>query len=240
LGWPLALLLVLPAVSHFLKMLGWRALLPGWARPSLPRAYATFVAAQGVNELGFSVLGEPLKVMVLPRAARAAGVRAVLADNAAAFAALLAVIATLAYLRAWAALPLALAVICARWVGSARWSALLTAFVAHYLGKLWLVAEIALGLRFLGQPAASVAAPLALVWMGASAVGAPVPAQLGVVEAALLHAGAVLGVAAPSLVALALVRRLRSLLWLLFGLLLAAWLVSRKNREERHVSITTP
>jgi hypothetical protein len=231
LGWPLAVLLSLPAVAHFIKMLGWRSLLPRSARPSLPRAYATFVAAQGINELGFSVLGEPLKVMVLPPAARAAGLRAVVADNAAAFAALLAVVATLACLGGWAALPLALLLGIVARAGREGWSALLAAFFAHYLGKLWLVVEIAVGLAFLGQPTAGVAAPLALTWMGASALGAPVPGQLGVVETALVQAGALLGVAAPSLVVLALVRRLRSLLWLLVGLLLAAWLVNRKVEE---------
>ena len=46
-----------------------------------------------------------------------------------------------------------------------------------------------------------------------------------VVEAALTHTGRVLGIAAPSLLALALIRRLRSLLWLLLGLLLAARIV---------------
>ena len=87
LGPSLLVLLALPGGSHFIKMLGWRALLPRHARPSLARSYATFVAAQGVNELGFSVMGEPLKVLVLAPADRAAGIKAAVADNLAALAA---------------------------------------------------------------------------------------------------------------------------------------------------------
>ena len=64
-GAPLLVLLALPAVSNFIKMLGWRALLPAPARPKLRWAYAAFVGAQAINELGFSVLGEPIKVLVL-------------------------------------------------------------------------------------------------------------------------------------------------------------------------------
>ena len=227
LGAPLLLLLALPAVSHFVKMLGWRALIPAPLRPPLPLAYAVFVAAQGVNELGFTVLGEPLKVMVLPPGERAAGVRAVVADNLAALAALFAVMATLARLGLWAAPLLLVAVVVLSRVRQQRWPGLLAAFVAHFLGKLWLVVEIGLGLYFLGQPVLHVAAPLGLAWLGAAAVGAPVPGQLGVVEAALLHAGAALGVAAPSLITLALIRRLRGLVWLLIGLVLAARIVKK-------------
>jgi hypothetical protein len=97
LGAPLALLLVLPAVSHFVKMLGWRSLLPAAARPNLPRAYAVFLGAQAVNEIGISVLGEPIKILALSRQERAAGLRAVVADNVIALAALCAVLSTLAF-----------------------------------------------------------------------------------------------------------------------------------------------
>lgn len=83
------------AVGHFVKTFGWRQLLRASEQPALTESYAAFVAAQAVNELGFSVLGEPLKVVVLLTRARSAGFRAVLADNAAAFAALLAAIGPL-------------------------------------------------------------------------------------------------------------------------------------------------
>lgn len=235
-GSPVLLLLALPAVSHFVKMLGWRALLPREHRPPLPRAYAAFVAAQGVNELGFSVLGEPLKVMVLSAQGRAAGVKAVVADNLAALAALFAVIATLARLGV-AALPvLALSLIILRRVQSDRWSGVLTAFLAHYVGKMWLVVELGLGLHFLGQPPLAATGRLALACLGAAAVGAPVPGQLGVVEAALLHAGGVLGIATSSLVTLALIRRLRSLLWIAIGFALATRIARHDTGKEHDVS----
>lgn len=217
-------------MSHFIKMLGWRSLLPAPLRLPLPRAYAAFVAAQGVNELGFAVLGEPLKIWVLPPDAKAVGLRAVLADNLAAFAALLAVVASLARL-GWVAAPcLALTLLVLWRVRRERWSGLLSAFLAHYLGKLWLVIELGLGLHFLGQPALAAAPVLALSWLGAAALGAPVPGQLGVVEAALLHTGTSLGLPTSSLLALALVRRLRSLVWVVVGLLLASRIVARRPR----------
>lgn len=232
LGAPLLILLLLPAVSHFIKMLGWRALLPPEARPPLPKAYAAFVAAQGINELGFSVLGEPLKVVVLPANARAAGVKAVVADNLAALAALFAVVATLAQLGIAAVPLLLLSYVLLRRVSGERWQPVLCAFLAHYVGKLWLVIELGLGLHFLGEPALHTSGQLALAWLGAAAVGAPVPGQLGVVEAALLHAGTALGIGSSSLVTLALIRRLRSLLWTVIGLGLAARIVRRQTLPE--------
>lgn len=225
LGPALLVLLALPAVSHFIKMLGWRALLPRQARPSLATAYATFVAAQGVNELGFSVMGEPLKVLVLAPTHRAAGIKAAVADNLAALAALFAVIGTLARLGLGALPVLLLALMVLARAKEQSWSGLLAAFVAHYLGKLWLVVEIGLGLQLLGESALPAARQLSLACLGAAALGAPVPGQLGIVEVALTHTGSLLGIAAPSLLALALIRRLRSLLWLLLGLLLAARIV---------------
>jgi hypothetical protein len=114
----------------------------------------------------------------------------------------------------------------------------LFAFGAHYLGKLWLVAEIALGLHLLGEASLAPAVPLSLSWLGAAALGAAVPAQLGVVEAALVQGGAALGIAASSLLALALIRRARGMLWLLLGLLLAAHIVQRQRRGDWNVSTT--
>jgi hypothetical protein len=222
LGAPLLLLLALPSVSLFVKMLGWRALLPPSARPSLGRAYVAFVAAQGVNELGFSVLGEPLKVWVLAPSARASGVRAVVTDNLVAFSALLAVMATLLGSARWACVGAAIALAVSWQAYRARELGVLLAFSAHCVGKLWLVLEIGLGLYFFGEPALAAAKPLALSWLGAAALGAAVPAQLGVVEAALIETGAALGIGVSSLLGLALVRRLRGLVWLGIGLFLAA------------------
>jgi hypothetical protein len=112
-----------------------------------------------------------------------------------------------------------------------------SAFAAHYVGKLWLLVELGLGLYLLGQPVLGVVGKLTLAWLGAAALGAPVPGQLGVVEAALVQTGVALGIALPSLLALALIRRLRSMLWVVLGLLLAACIAYRKPGEVSHVSI---
>jgi hypothetical protein len=218
-------LLLLPGVSLFIKSLGWRSLLPVQLRPGIRRSYATFLAAQGVNELGFSVLGEPLKVLVLPRHGRAAGVAAVARDNAVAFAALLSVLATFAFCRqplALGAMGLLGFAVFVFGQASSRVPRFWAGFSAHYVGKLWLSLELGLGLYFLGEPALAAAAPLSFAWSTAAILGTPVPGQLGVVEAALVHGGAALGIAAPSLLALALIRRVRALLWMVLGLLLAA------------------
>jgi len=239
LGAPLLLLLLLPSVSLLIKSLGWRALLPAQCRPGVARSYSTFLAAQGVNELGFSILGEPLKVLVLPRAARTVGAAAVAADNAVAFAALLSASATFAFCRepmtllAVGLLGFALFVVGQTSPWFPRYFA---GFSAHFVGKLWLSLELGLGLYFLREPALAAVAPLSFAWSTAAALGAPVPGQIGVVEAALLHSGAALGIAAPSLLALALVRRVRALLWMALGLLLAVRLINRVNHEVTDAS----
>lgn len=238
LGCSALLLLALPAVGHFVKMLGWRNLLPPRERPSLERGFATFVAAQAVNELGFSVLGEPLKVTVASREARGDAWRAVIADNLAALAALVAVVVTL-LVGAFDVMPLLLGTLLVFYLLlGERERRLLLAFGAHYLGKLWLVVEIALGLRLLGEASLAPAGSISLAWLGAAAVGAPVPGQLGVVEAALVQSGTALGVATSSLLALALIRRVRGLLWLFLGLLLAPRIVHRQRRGDSDASTT--
>jgi hypothetical protein len=237
-GAPLVVLFLLPAVSLFVKSLGWRSLLPVHFRPGVGRSYATFVAAQGVNELGFSLLGEPLKVLVLPRAGRAVGIAAVGADNALAFAALLSVTATLTIGSPGALLMAGLAGGAVFFSGqvSTRVPRYVAAFSAHYVGKLWLCVELGLGLYWLREPALAAVAPLSLAWTTAAALGAPVPGQLGVVEAALVHSGSALGITASSLLALALIRRLRALLWMIVGLLLAARLTNRTTTEVSDAS----
>jgi len=238
LGPALLLLLAMPAVGHFVKMLGWRNLLPRAARPSLAHAYGAFVAAQAVNELGFSVLGEPLKILVLPGRARAAGLRAVLADNLTALAALVAVVISLAIGRTVVAPYVLGAVVLLARLGREPYRRLLSAFAAHYAGKSWLVAELALGLHLLGEASLAPAVPLSLAWLGAAAVGAPVPAQLGVVEAALVHSGTALGLSASTLLSLALIRRVRGVVWLVLGLLLAARLAPHLPKGNSDVPTT--
>lgn len=239
LGAPLWLLLLLPFVSLFIKSLGWRALLPARSRPSVARCFSTFLAAQGVNELGFSILGEPLKVLVLPGDARSVGAAAVAADNAVAFAALLSVSATLAVCREPVTLlALGLLGFSIFVVGqvSPWFPRHLIGFSAHFVGKLWLALELGLGLYFLGEPALAAVIPLSFAWNAAAALGAPVPGQIGVVETALLRSGAAVGIAATSLLTLALVRRVRALLWMVLGLFLAARLINRTHQEVKDAS----
>jgi len=238
-GAPLLIVLLLPAGSLLIKSLGWRALLPSELRPGVARCYSTFVAAQGVNELGFSVLGEPLKLLVVPREARSVAAAAVVEDNALALVALLAAGTTFGFCRqstTLLAVALAGVVLFLSSQLIPRFPRRLTGFSAHFIGKLWLSLELAIGLYLLGEPVLTSVAPLSLAWSTAAALGTPVPGQLGVVEAALLHGGAAVGVSATGALALAALRRVRALLWMVLGLLLAARLLSRKNHEVRHAS----
>lgn len=107
------------------------------------------------------------------------------------------------------------------------------------MGKLWLALELGLGLYFLGEPALAAVIPLSFAWSSAATLGAAVPGQIGVVEAALLHSGAAQGIAAISLLALALIRRVRALLWMVLGLLLAARLLNRTHHEVQDASSPT-
>lgn len=233
-----ALLLLAPIVGNFVHMLGWRGLLPAAARPSLGRSLAVFLAAQAGNELGLGVLGESLKVSELPSHHRAVAWRAMLLDNFTALLALLAVVVSIVVFLGGAARepllsgPLALAVLVAlcgacllglgAWARKAHGSPyrVLLAFLAHYLGKLWIVAEFALALALLGSVTLRSSAVLGLVSTLASAVGAAIPGQLGVLEAALKGSAASCGIAACTLVSVALMRRARSVLWVLLGAVL--------------------
>jgi hypothetical protein len=237
-GIGVALLLLAPIVGNFVHMLGWRGLLPAPARPSLGRSLAVFLAAQAGNELGLGVLGESLKVSELPRQHRAVAWRAVLLDNLTALLALLAVVLSMVVFLGSAtpepvwSRPFAFAVLAALgaaslvslavWANNANGSSgsVLLAFLAHYLGKLWIVAEFALVLGLLGSATLRSSAVLGLVSTLASALGAAIPGQLGVLEAALKGSAATCGIGACTLVSVALLRRLRSLLWVLLGALL--------------------
>lgn len=233
-----SLLLLAPLVGNFVHMVGWRELLPIAVRPSLGRALAISLAAQSGNELGLGVLGESLKVSELPREHRAIAWRAMLLDNLTALVALLAVIGSIALFLAAVAterraptlvvaggsvsLLVALLVGLSSWARRAHGSAhgVLFAFAAHYAGKLWIVAEFALALALLGRVSLRSSALLGLVSTLASAAGAAIPGQLGVLEAALKGAASACGLGVCTLVSVALLRRARSLLWVVFGALL--------------------
>jgi hypothetical protein len=237
-GMGASLLLLAPIVGNFVHMVGWRALLPAEARPTLGRSLAIFLAAQAGNEVGLGVLGESLKVSEFPSEQRPAALRAMLLDNVAALAALCAVVLSIAAflgtaavepalprpaaIAALGALGLALLGSVAVWERKSHGSprGLLPAFAAHYLGKLWIVAEFALVLALLGSATLRSSAVLGLVSTLASAVGAAIPGQLGVLETALKGSAASCGLGACTLVSVALLRRARSVLWVALGALL--------------------
>ena len=238
-GYGMLLLATAPAVGLFLHTLAWRTLLPSPARPRLIHAYRAFIAAQAGNEIGFGFLGEPMKVLSLNPAHRNVGVSVVALDNLTAavalvlfYSALGSIAATpelaehrgvgLGVIVAGAGLFGLVSVASARVRKVARTSlALLTAhpfravlaMVLHLLGKLWLVAEMALAMAILDTATLRGAALLALASATAAAVGAPVPGQVGVVEGALVTVAAAAGLTPTTALAIGLLRRLRSLLW---------------------------
>jgi len=230
------LLFLAPVVGNFVHMLGWRALLPAALRPSVWRSFAIFLAAQAGNEIGLGVLGESVKVSELPSAHRPLALRAMVLDNLSALLALGAVMASIALFLggshaphgfalgavALLAISTAVGVVLAKrgaWSGGTA-RGIGTAFVAHYLGKLWIVAEFALALALLGQVTLRSSAVLGLVSTVASAVGAAIPGQIGVLEAALKGSASSAAVAASTLVSVAVLRRARSVGWVLLGALL--------------------
>jgi hypothetical protein len=130
---------------------------------------------------------------------------------------------------------------CARLLLSARMALLsqprlvLGSVLLHLAGKLWIVAEMALLLALLGKN------PMLAPWLGAasmlaSALGAPIPGQVGVVESAVFAACTALGIDAPTAMALVLLRRLRGGLWIALGLFLTKTVL----RHGRNVPLQSP
>jgi hypothetical protein len=103
------------------------------------------------------------------------------------------------------------------------------AFLAHYLGKLWIVADFALWLWLVAHASWHSSALLGLVGTVASVLGAPIPGQLGVMEAALGGSAAWVGLGASTLLSVAVLRRARGLLWIALGALLF-WRLSAQRR----------
>jgi hypothetical protein len=223
------LVMAAPAMGQLLHMLGWRLLLPPRCRPALGKAYRIFLAAQAGNELAFGLLGEPLKVAGLPVADRAAAVRAVILDNVTAAAALVGFFAiagsiatTDAAGRYAGTLHVALGAVAVIAVAALTWKRehpvrLMGATGLHLLGKLWLLVELLLVTSLFTTPSPRTVAVLGLASVTAAAVGSPVPAQIGVTEAALVAAGSTVGIPASIALAIALLRRLRGVLWILVG-----------------------
>jgi hypothetical protein len=132
-----------------------------------------------------------------------------------------------------------------RWLDVARTVLLsrprlvLSSVLFHLAGKLWIVAEMALLLALLGL------SPTLAPWLGAasmlaSVLGAAIPGQMGAVEAAVFAACTALGVDAPTAMALVLLRRLRSGLWIALGLLLTRIVLAHGKGSVDSVSRVRP
>ncbi len=93
------------------------------------------------------------------------------------------------------------------------------AFLLHYLGKLWIIAEFSLLLGLFSAGSLKTAALFGVASAAGSAIGAPVPGQVGVVEAAILRAALLAGIGASSALSVALVRRVRGCFWIVLGAL---------------------
>ena len=104
-----------------------------------------------------------------------------------------------------------------RRAASARPFDLARAAALHLLGKAWIVVEFWLVLSCFGIGATRTAALLGLASAAGSAVGSGIPGQLGAVESAVVGASTLSGIGMSTALAIALVRRVRSLLWILLG-----------------------
>jgi hypothetical protein len=100
------------------------------------------------------------------------------------------------------------------------------AVALHYLGKLWLVAEMLLVMHLLGCGSLRGGVLFSLASALGSLAGAPVPGQVGVLEASLLSTSEAAGVSLAAGIAIAVLRRARGGLWLLMGVLFSStfWL----------------
>jgi uncharacterized membrane protein YbhN (UPF0104 family) len=94
---------------------------------------------------------------------------------------------------------------------------MLFALFAHFLAKLWIVGEFALALGLLATASWYSSALLGFAATLASCIGAPVPGQLGVVESTLVLFASSAHVNVATVLSVAVLRRARSLLWVLLG-----------------------
>jgi hypothetical protein len=112
----------------------------------------------------------------------------------------------------------------------ARPRRMLAAVGLHLFGRVWIIPEMALALLLL-RSSAGPAVLLGSVSVAASVVGAFIPGQAGVVEAALAASGALLGMEPSTVMALALLRRIRGMVWIALGLLLAGKVIEHGRSE---------
>ncbi len=248
---PLVILVILaPAGGLWLHSQGWRLLLPNGVRPGRGRSFALYLASQAGDELGFGLLGEPIKVLTFPVPARSKASDAMLADNAAQLLALGICLGTLA---CWA-LPqtdgslglqillcslgvlagglLLLGIVSLRRAFARQFGvrSFLASVFLHTLGKAWLLPELALALALVGELSPEAVLWLALANLAGSVVGAPVPAQAGVLEGSALLVAGPAGLSLPAVLAVLLVRRLRGAAWVTAGLVVAERIIHANGR----------
>jgi hypothetical protein len=264
------LVLIAPLGYFVLHTWGWLVLMPG-RRPGFWKALHAYIASQALDELGGGVLGEPLKVFVVPGDDRTEGIAAVTLDNLSLIVSLglylglggliLSIMdvqtiplgefapTVLGVLGAAAAIGalflLGPELLGRRIAARLSWEAL-TRFLARYeevakhnrrflvehpmrfatsvwlhiLAKAWIIVEVWITLQVM-----SLYEPGRAVWLGlgkqfVQLAGAPIPAQVGVFTGTLAYIGESLGMVGSVALAVALLRRARSLVWIVIGLAL--------------------
>jgi hypothetical protein len=93
-------------------------------------------------------------------------------------------------------------------------------FLAHAVGKSWVVVEFAVALALVRDVPIDLSLVLGPASVLATIVGAPIPGRVGVMEASALWAAQGHAVFFPSLMAIVLLRRVRSCLWTALGIYL--------------------
>jgi len=269
-GWGLLAVLLVPLGFFLLHTAAWVVLLPDRLRPGFGPAFLAYIASQSLDELGGGLLGEPIKLAVVP-GSTVEGAVAVSLDNISLLASLLlsmvlvALLLTtggkatvsvgtlllgalvtlvfggllLAFLLSTPTRGLGLLarllpgttghslqkgynemVVHNRRYFASHWPRFLAGTGLHFLAKSWLVVELWVTLWVLGYGDFGAG-----VWLGVGqqvmqAAAAAVPAQAGAFEASMVVMGEAVGLTASAAMAVALLRRARSLFWITIGLLL--------------------
>jgi hypothetical protein len=107
-----------------------------------------------------------------------------------------------------------------------------TSFLAHALGKSWIVVEFAVALAFVQDVPIDLSLVLGPASVLATIVGAPIPARVGVMEASALWAAQGHAAFFPSLMAIALLRRIRGCLWTALGVYLTPRCIHQDKVSE--------
>ena len=283
---PGILLIMIAPLGYFvLHTWGWLLLITG-PRPRFGRALRAYVASQALDELWGGLLGEPLKVFVVPADShdRTAGIGSVTLDNLALLASLAIFlllgggvlawldveaisfghlgVALLGLLGLGALLGVLLLLgpgligrrVAARYPGGViagfleryrevarhnrdfltRHPGRFTGSIGlHVLAKIWVIFEVWLTLVVMGLYEPGRAIWLGLGKQAVQITGAPIPAQIGVFTGTLAFLGEALGMAASAALAVALLRRARSLVWIGVGLALVRGIVGSTESGSR-------